>query len=210
MRQFIGMGSGRCGTRSLAKLIGRCKNTYVTHEAFPSAWYKTEAPIGQLILGMKRGVHPCWPDARPGGLVGEVSCGLISHYRALREPIPDLKIVCMHRHKDEVVESFLRKTSRHSLRPCDRPQFKSAMLSRGLPDTPERLPIIDAATKEQSWGFYWEMCEEVMSKVKPPVKHVWMKSLNDDFTLKSIFEFLDIPIEDRVVSQRRVWNSSKE
>ena len=70
--------------------------------------------------------------------------------------------------------------------------------------------MIDAATPEQAWGFYWEMAEKLMSIVKPPVFHMHMKSINDDFSVKALFDFLEIPLTDRVLSDRRIWNSTKE
>jgi len=203
MRAFIGIGPGRCGTQSLARIVGACHNTYVSHEAFPSEWYENSPNIGKLILAFKQGIHPNWPDAAPGGLVGEVSCNLLPKIQAIRDPLPDLGIVCLHRPKAEVVESFLRWLKRYSLRPCDRLFNNPDRLNA-------RLPIIDAATAAQSWGFYWEMAEEIMRMVKPPVLHMHTKSLNDDFSVKNLFDFLDMPMCDRVLTDRRKWNSSKE
>lgn len=191
---FIGIGPGRCGTASLARIIGACKNVSVSHEGFPSPWYAPGPNIGKLILAMKSGEH-----------TGDVSCILLPHVQQIRDPVRNLKVICLHRHKAEVVKSFCSCAPPSNLRPSDR-----ALRERDYPEVVARFPVIDAATPEQAWGFYWEMSEELMRKVKEPVLHIQMRSLNDDFTVRNIFEFLDIPPEDVVMIDRRIWNSSEE
>lgn len=193
MLNFIGIGTGRSGTSSLAHIVAACANTCVSHEGYPSDWYKVGPNIGKLVLKMRH---------NKSEVLGEVSCNLLPHIQHLRGPIPDLRVVCLHRNKSDVVKSFMANVGT-GLRPGDRPTWK------GLGPA-ERLPIIDAATSEQSWEFYWEYAEELMRMVKEPVLHMQMLSLNDDFSLKELFDFLDIPTKDVILTDRRIWNSSKE
>ena len=201
MRAFVGVGTGRCGTQSLKHILSACKNTEVTHEAYPSEWYKAGPRIGQLILKMRDSGDT---------LTGEVSCNILPHINRIRDAIKDLPVICLHRNRDEVVESF-EKFLPPLLRPDDRRSRMNMLEMDGWnPDKVMRWPVIDAATPTQAWRFYWEYAEKLMSIVKSPVKHIWMKSLNDDFCLTELFDFLDVPIGDRVYSNRRVWNSSEE
>ena len=210
MRSFIGIGTGRCGTKSLTNIIKACKNTRVSHEHFPSNWYAPGPNIGRLIIGMRSGKHPSFPTTGRSTLIGEVSCALLPHVQAIRDPVPDLRVICLHRNREDVVKSFMSWMVPSNLRPSDRVLRAEKFSGTNIPDVVERFPVIDAATPEQAWGFYWEMAEKLMEAVKEPVKHVWMNSLNDDYTLESIFDFLEIPSQDRVLCDRRVWNSSEE
>lgn len=202
MRAFIGVGPGRCGTTSLARILNGCKNTMVTHEAYPSPWYKAERNIGALVLAMR---------GSGGVLTGDVSCTHLPHLGALRDPIRDLKIVCLHRHKDEVVRSFMKRKHLPPLRPSDREIRMNNLARMGYdPESTLLWPVIDAASSEQAWGFYWEMAEEIMAGIADPVLHLQMRQLNDDFSLEKLFDFLEIPESDRVFPKQRVWNATEQ
>ena len=201
MRAFIGVGPGRCGTVSLRQIVGACKNTNITHEAYPSDWYSAGPRIGQLIRNMQNSGET---------LTGEVSCNLLPHINRIRDAVRGLPVVCMHRSREETVQSLMGHLP-PLLRPEDRRRRTVALEMDGWnPDKILRWPVIDAATVVQSWEFYWEYAEKLMQLVVPPVKHIWMRSLNDDFCIESIYNFLDIPRVDRVIPTRRNWNSTKE
>jgi hypothetical protein len=186
---------------SLRKILGECGNTSVTHESYPSEWYKAGPRIGELILKLK---------GSSDTLLGDVSCGHLPHINRIRDAIPDLPVICLHRNKNEVVESFMNNMP-PLLRPEDRRCRMNMLEMNGWnPDKVLRWPVIDAATSKQAWEFYWEYAEELMRMVKEPVEHVWMKSLNDDFCVNRVYDFLDIPLVDRVLPHRRKWNSTKE
>ena len=201
--QFIGIGPGRCGTQSLARIVDACKNTRVTHEAYCSAWYKKERPI-EALRGHLLGCSVA------GILGGDCQSHILPHLPHLRRSIPTLKVVCLHRDKHEVVESFLDwLAGTTNLRPKDKNhRLRNEEIRKAV--WVSRFPTIDADTPRQAWEFYWEMYEAAMSRLDPPVYHLRMESLNEDAALADLFEFLEIPASDRVFPEQRVWNSRAE
>ena len=185
-------------------ILGHSRNVEVTHEAFPVPWYEPEhAQMGKLLKHLKT-------KAMQGILCGEVGQQLIPHVARIREVVPELKVVTMHRDRHKVVESFLAVTNElSSVRPADRELILSM-----FPDTHAKnlpyVPIIDGCNPTQAWSFYWKMCEGIMGKMDEPVFRISTDHLNNDESLGQLMDFLEIPPADRVLPERRCWNSTQE
>ena len=189
---FIGIGTGRSGTKSLAGIIQSCANTEVTHEQYISRWYEHDPILTEL--------HEELEAKSETVLRGEVACQLLPHVPWLRMNIDDLHVICMHRAKDAVVESHAKKI-RPNLRPFDKyKNFPTDSIWTG------RYPLIDAADSVQAFEFWWEMYEKMMRGVTPPVLHVNVEDLDSDAELDRIFDFLSIPKEDRAYPNTRNWS----
>jgi len=50
----------------------------------------------------------------------------------------------------------------------------------------------------------------MMSQIRPPVFHMTMDDLNSDAALVKLMDFLEIPPENRVIPDNRVWNTRGE
>lgn len=205
---FIGVGTGRCGSHTLVNITSACKKVACLHESMQIPWYDAEGDpkIGQLIRRFR--------EHRQEGIIsGEVGPNYIQHIISLRQAHPDLKVVCMHRNRDEVVESFLEYgTSMPPLRPVEKYKWADGCLG------PERMdakitdcfPIIDAATRRQSIEFWWEMYEKMAEDVAKPVFHITTKSFNSRSVVESLFDFLEIPLDNRVYIQVETFWSMDE
>src|SRR5262245_55888342 len=99
-RIILGMGSGRCGTRSLAAVLSRQPGTKVTHEAKPLLPWRNprSSVIAQRFERMQRAVHD--------GVVGDVASFYLPYAEMAIAIEPDVRIVCLKRPQDDVVESF--------------------------------------------------------------------------------------------------------
>ena len=182
---FIGLGTGRCGTNSLTEILDSCERVGARHESVPTPWYEADENLGKLIMRLKRA-------QKEDVVAGEIACQLLPHVPALRDPIPDLKIICLHRPRAEVIRSSLENL-RCLLRPVNRHRNEWARL----------YPIIDALDDEQAWGFWWDYYEAAMSKIPQPVFHMEHMDLNDDAKLRALFNFLEIPEADQVFLEHR-------
>ena len=195
----MGVGTGRCGTTSLAKIIDYCKNTFVGHELYQLMWYEVTSELGRMIIEMRK-------VARSGVLCGDTSSAYLPNIGHLRDSFKDMPVVCLHRDKESTVESFMD----YGLR-CIRPGDKQGWVDRCMgPNVRAKaqgcFPIIDAATHHQAFGFYWEFCEALMEKIPEPVCHLDINDLNDDAKLHMLFDFLSIPECDRLyMEERRFW-----
>jgi len=193
---MVGLGTGRCGTMSLATIVNGCDKADVTFEKYACPWY-AECPKNILLL-----VEKLDKLADAGILAGEVGGYLLPHLEIIRNAIPDLKIVWMERPIKNTVESFMRWCVGESrLRPQDKVRLGNQ------PQKIAPLPMIDAATPEQSWQFYCEMYHRHFEMVSPAAWLMQMEMLNNDACLNDLFGYLDIPEEDRVLPEQRQHNS---
>lgn len=180
-RPFIAFGTGRCGTSSLFEIIDYCENTYVLREDNPYkvSWYD---PDQRKLDRLAR--HLMRKNGR-GITAGSVSRYWLPHIEYLRQKMPGLKLICLHRDKKGTVESFMRYKGRLAdrLRPGRRPLYRT-------------FPLIAAPTIRESYELYWEMYEE-WSRTIEGVYHVDMDDLNDRKKIAQIFDYLEMPEKNR-------------
>jgi len=101
-RLVLGLGSGRCGSTTLANLFAAQKNCYFSHEHPPLlGWNDDSSTLDfhlrrfQLLLELFQ-------------TVGDVSHWWLNYFRSIRESIPNMRAVVLRRDKEETVNSFLR------------------------------------------------------------------------------------------------------
>lgn len=200
---FLGIGTGRCGTNSLSRIVGACSNTCVTHEKYGLFWYEITSDIGDLIRDMRA-------SSKSGVLWGEVGQAVGPHVENIRSSVRGTKVVCLHRDKQETVQSFMDFKS-YLIRPSDKRHWAERSSMDNMSDRAlfhKRFPLIDAWTVSQSYEFYWEVYEKLMEKIRDPVLHMNVEELNSDNRLVELFDFLEIPEVDRVfVKKRRYFTS---
>jgi hypothetical protein len=92
-----GLGTGRCGTKSLAKLLSLQEGWQVTHENEPHLSWSDEPDPGQSF---RRAAYPNYSD---------VAFYYLPHVNRLRELYPGMRFVCMQRDCEATVASFVRK-----------------------------------------------------------------------------------------------------
>ncbi len=99
---IIGLGSGRCGTRSLAYLL-RQAGVDARHERGPALSWKFELnPLRHIQAGEEAGAES-WAD---------VGFYYLPHVERIRSAYPQAKFVCLRRNKSDTVRSFLTQEGR--------------------------------------------------------------------------------------------------
>ena len=101
-QHIIGLGTGRCGTRSLAKLLGLQPGVYATHEAAPVLRWYDEIDPGRHI----RVSHS---DAE---IIADVGFYYLPHVERIRQEFSGVRFICLQRDRDETVDSFCRQLPR--------------------------------------------------------------------------------------------------
>lgn len=193
---FIVFGTGRCGTTSLHKMLVNCENTSVLgeHSPYKVNWYKPdESKLQGLARWFKR-------ESNKGLLPGSVARYWLPHISCLRKKVPELKLICLHRNKEDTVKSWMKWKAAPGKPPRDR-------LRPGRRHMYDVFPIIDAHTIQQSYEFYWEMYEEWSRSIKN-VYHVDMLDLNDKTKVADIFDYLEVPEQDKVFLEKTRYNQS--
>lgn len=184
---MIGFGTGRCGTKSLAAILNACNGARVLHERWVPNWYNPNHTKSNRVLRFLD------RRAESGRLAGVVSFALLPRVEEYRTIIPDLKLVCLHRSKEETVGSFLRWCEGVSR---TKPHSYSGKRSKELNGHFKKFPIIDAYDTRQAWEFYWEYYEKWARSIEG-VYHIDMYDLNDKNKVARLFDYLEIPKDDR-------------
>lgn len=185
---MIGFGTGRCGTKSLAAILDACHGARVLHERWVPNWYKPKSVYSRKIIKfLSRRAHL-------GRLGGIVSFALLPRAEKYREQISDLKMVCLHRPKEETVDSWMRWCEGVSR---TKPHPFTGLRSREVNSSFGKFPTIDAFDVRQSWEFYWEFYEKWAYSIEG-VHHMSMYDLNNQQKVMELFAYLEIPEEYRV------------
>src|SRR6476620_12404549 len=131
----IGLGSGRSGTASLAKLLSAQPDALCFHEMNPSCvrFAGTTRPILNTIDEFQTIVDGGDPSALTVDLarpvtadaydqlcrmdrvrtIGDIAFYYLSYVEAIAAHNANVRFVCLKRDKDETVESWMKKTSIH-------------------------------------------------------------------------------------------------
>ena len=106
----IGLGSGRCGTMSLAGLLNKQPCSMVTHENLTMPWNRNpdihELRFKSLL-------------SRDADLTGDVGYYWIIYVEDLLEVRSDTKFICLKRDREEVIESMWNHCRGLNVHPTD-------------------------------------------------------------------------------------------
>ena len=204
-KYIIGLGTGRCGTVSLAKLLNDCKNVNVSHEFrergdkhYRLSWDFQEEEAKRRIENLKK---------LEGNLVGDVAHYYLNYIDYLNNNLENVKFILLYRDASEVVNSFMKKSGNfcHWLSP-EHPVFK--MNNYKHIDWDRTFPKYDECqTKEIAIRKYYTeysllaYVHSINYKDKFFVLNI--RELNNK--QKELFDFLEIPEEDRVY--QTVWEN---
>ena len=171
------MGSGRCGTVSLYRLLNLQKNSFFTHESKPLLTWKFDKK--SIDKKLKKIL------AKPKKYVGDVNSCYLPYVDYICKNYSSAKIVVLKRPKEEVVESFMRKKE----------IFGHQWISKkGKEGKWEKMfPKSTASTKEEAIKEYWEdyyiEVSKLMRKHPKNVKLFETQALNSKRSVKAILGF---------------------
>lgn len=176
---FIGTGPGRCGTKSLARILNELPGVKCWHEHYFRVKHYNTLDVQRMFALF---------TAHPAQLTGEVGVLWLMFIPLLRLQFPLFPVVCLHRPKDEVVESFSQRIKR-----------------RNKPWLLNLLGRVDQVTPD-FFAAHWEWAEGQMKQIGPPVHHMEVNDLNDDGKLNELCDFLEIPEAQRRFPTERKHN----
>ncbi|MBC7078735.1 MAG: class I SAM-dependent methyltransferase, partial [Synergistales bacterium] len=97
-RIVLGMGSGRCGTLSLARVLSQQLGVIVSHEEPPLLPWRREP--GDRVI---RERFARWRCSRRAEIVGDVASFYLPYVEDAIALEPAIRIVCLKRPREEVV-----------------------------------------------------------------------------------------------------------
>lgn len=113
-RVVIGLGSGRCGTASLARLLNLQPNVSVTHEGCPLPWEFYQEAWDWNMRKLNSGKPP-WGEE----IIGDVGYYWVNYVERLLNIRPDTKFICLKRDRQEVMDSYMAHSSGLNVHPTD-------------------------------------------------------------------------------------------
>lgn len=207
-RKYIfGLGSGRCGTTSLSKILSYQKDTKVTHELFNGKKYKTinwnftEKDLKDIkhhILKLNNVFS------------GTVAFYLLNYIDKLIDFFGEnnCKIIIIQRTKNDTVQSYINWTSRNALfNHWSSSNFKDSHYTDNEWDV--CYPKYDIRDKrlaiEKYYDDYYSKCSLIKNQYSNIVKHIYTDQLNEDNIIVDLLRW--IGYDDPKIPNNRKFNA---
>ncbi len=193
----LGIGTGRCGTHTLADLLNRQPDAYVTHEKRPLlSWNPVPGRPGirERLARFRRN--------RPQRLIGDVALFYLPYVEEAIALEPRLRVICLERPREEVVASFCRwldavhplPTNHWAARPSEG-WHHDPLWTRAFP----QYEISDRAEGiRRYWEEYHRRAAELALRFPANVRVFPIEALNDKAGVRCLLSFAGVP-EDRQV-----------
>jgi len=202
----IGLGTGRCATKSLATFLNDCPGNNVSHEFrrrykekmnYRLNWYFRKTEAEERIQWLKR---------IPGLIVGDIASYYLNYVEYFIEHLIPVKFIYLWRPKEEVIKSFLRVTKcldspdRNHWFSYNHPDFLSGKYKKVAWDRcfPKYRKAIN---KKHAILKYCNVYEQRMKKYMEQYPNFILKVNTYEFNNKNtqikIFNFLDLPVNRR-------------
>lgn len=196
----IGLGTGRCGTTSLAHLLNAQPDSTFVHEGLFSGkkydhfllpW---EVNYSKFLEWEKK------VQSLEGNFCGDVGSYMIQYVDVIIKRHPHTKFICLERDRREVIESFMIKTrgrNHWSLNPSFR-EFKDPIWDPIFPKF--------FAKKREAIGLYWDayytQARELQSKYPENFKIFPTGSLNFSCFMLGILSFAGFSYGEMVFERK--------
>ncbi len=183
-RIVLGLGTGRCGTQSLAAILNHQERARVTHERHGPgiAWQGDE---DRVTAFMRQYLATSGFD-----LVGDVAFYYLPYVEHALSLAPDTKFVCLKRDRKSTVDSYLTWSyGRNSWMQHDGTRWRMNDWYRCYP----KYPVGD---KEEAIGRYWDEYYDRAAALEASCARSFRvfptESLNTAAGQHEIFEFLGL------------------
>src|SRR5262245_41770041 len=100
-RIILGMGTGQCGLRLLVEILNRQPATRVTYDEAPWLTWRSDPSAPGLAERLSR-----LAAVREEAVAGDVASFYLPHLERVLPENPDLRVICLQRPCEEVVQGF--------------------------------------------------------------------------------------------------------
>lgn len=197
---ILGIGSGRCGTLSLAQVLNRQPGLQVSHEEQPRLpWKKLpgERVIRERFARMRRD--------REGRVLGDVASFYLPYVEDAIAAEPAIRIVGLKRPREEVVKSFCRWLDRVHALPTNHWAERPAPGWYHEPNWTRIFPQYDIEDREEGirryWNEYYERVDELVRLYPENIRlYGTDQALNTEDGLRDLLSFVGIPREEQAMA----------
>ncbi|MFW6130280.1 MAG: hypothetical protein ACOC56_03775 [Atribacterota bacterium] len=136
---IFGIGSGRCGTKSLAYLLNAQENANISHELGGRPFLPWKFNINKLNQAMKEII------SRKSNICGDVAFYWLPYMNYIINNYKDVHIIIIKRDREETLQSYLRWTSIHDY------WYPEKQWNSSYPDHKMKYK-----NKENFFKYFWE------------------------------------------------------
>src|SRR5436190_139669 len=153
-RIILGMGTGRCGTRTLATLLNRQPDSQVTHEEYPLLIWRSPRREN-LVARLQRLLK-----SRQTSVVGDVASFYLPYAAAAIDFDPGIRIACLQRPRAEVIHSFCQWIDKVHPLPTNHWAQRPAPGWYHEPIWTQIFPQYETTDRLKGIGRYWDEYSE--------------------------------------------------
>ena len=189
---IIGIGTGRCGSASLAGILNMQMGAQITHESKPRPpWNADHAMLSfklETILN------------REGKWVGDIGMYYLPYVREIIAMHPSVRVIYLERDEDQVVRSFLVKTEKRN-----HWMYHDGLEYR-IDDVWDPLfPKFKAENKEEALkayvSSYRQAARAVIAEYPERVFFLKTEELTDPKRITELLRFIGVPEAQMVIEQ---------
>ncbi|NKC11942.1 MAG: hypothetical protein GKR94_06990 [Gammaproteobacteria bacterium] len=182
---ILGIGTGRCGTLSLATLLNAQEGAAVTHERFSYElkWEATESTRQARVRDIIK--------SSGEGMIGDVHSAWLPYVEHALAASQDVKIICLRRARAAVIQSFL-----DWLDPVEHwtpAKETKSLWSDCFPTYPDLHDRREALSRY--WDAYYVRVSQLMRHYPRRIRVFNTQDLNAPPGIERILSFAGVPVE---------------
>lgn len=175
---IIGLGTGRCGTLSLSKLLS-LQGCVVTHEVKPLPRWDL-SNLDKIMDRIRQ------YEINDNEYCGDVCSGYLNYVEPIYEALGNrVRFICLERDKKHNIESWVKKAKN-----------KNYWSKKGSKDEwSPMFPKYDHEDKRECLSMYWEEYNHKTNHLQEKIsvfKKIRTEQLNDDSSIVDILKFCEI------------------
>lgn len=190
----FGIGTGRCGTVSLSKLLNSQKNSNFTHEIKPLLpWKFSKNEINKKLNQIIK---------RKPDYVGDIAFYYLPYVEYIIKKYPHTKFICLKRDKNETVESYDNKTGlkNHWIN-HDGKKFMNDPYDKCFPKNNDKS-LLKKQLISRYYDKYYSEVERLIKKYPNNILLFEMTyGLNTKKGINEILDFLEFPKNNRNIKK---------
>lgn len=191
------MGTGRCGTKSLSRLLSAQPGVVVPHEyMFPLPWEFSQTAIDSKIIELRK-------------FGGDVAFYYLNYVGYLSQIYPATQFVCMKREREATINSYLVKSENRNnwIEHGGSEWMKSPVYYNSYPK-------FNASSKKEALGMYYDLyyekAETIENELKGKFKIFSTEDLNTTEGVVQILNHCGILEHEMVVTTKCHYNKTRK
>lgn len=181
---IIGLGTGRCGTKSLAEFLSKQADTHVTHEfgdrpVLP--WKKDEGSFKSVLMELR---------SRRARVAGDVGFYHLPYVEDWMRAFPRVRFVVLQRARSEVVRSFSSwSRGRNHWMNHNESRWRWCVWDRCFPKFDQAATRLKAIA--EYWDYYYKEVSRLGTQHPDRFFRIETRELNNADKLSRLLDFLD-------------------